>query len=95
MTARISGYCPARKMTDKAIRITVESVDGEFVNASTTWLPRSICSDLALVEKAEDDGTRYLAVSATVPAWWVRKLDTRTAWEARGMAGPPHATQPR
>ncbi|HWA29140.1 MAG TPA: hypothetical protein VG734_26050 [Lacunisphaera sp.] len=82
-------------MTEKAVRITIETIDGDYFSSiDTTWLPRSICQDLKVVTVTEDDGGKRYDVSATVPAWWVRKLDTRTSWEKRGMTRPPMATRP-
>jgi hypothetical protein len=93
-TARITGTCPANKMTDKAIRITVDYIDGEALRADTVWLPRSICTDLEVKRVTEDDGAIVTEVRATVPMWWVRKLDTRAAWQKAGRSAPPMAQRP-
>jgi len=95
-SARITASVPCRKMTDKAIRVTVDYVDGESMRASTCWLPRSICTDLVFteVDNGDNDGTSYLEISATVPMWWIRKLDTRAAWEHAGHTAPPMAQRP-
>jgi hypothetical protein len=96
-TARIEGWSPVRNgvavTTAKAVRITVEYVDGEGVNADTTWLPRSIATDLQ-VERIVDNNGLAFRVTAVVPMWWIRRLDTRAGWEKAGMSRPPMAQRP-
>lgn len=99
MNARIEGWSPVQGRSDrptttpKAVRVTVYSVDGEPVSADTTWLPRSIATDLRIVETRED-GAICHRVTATVPAWWVRQLDTRAGWQKQGRASIPAAQRP-
>jgi hypothetical protein len=88
------GFDRGPRMTDKAVRVTVDYVEGEDCGRpDTEWLPRSICSDLQIFQD-EEDGIKFWAFSATVPAWWIRKLDNRAAWQHAGMARPPMATRP-
>lgn len=96
--ATIFGYSPARRgeatQTPKAVRVTVREIDGEDVAADTEWLPRSIATRLEVRRVREDDGSVSFEVRADVPEWWVRKLDTRAAWQKRGLAAPPMAQRP-
>lgn len=95
--AKIFGYCPSPNnvpvQTPKAVRITVLEIDGDTVNADTCWLPRSIAQNLK-IERIVRDHVPCFEVTADVPEWWVRKLDTRTAWQKRGMSAPPMAQRP-
>lgn len=95
-SARITGYLPGRKMTAKAIRVTLETVDGETARIDTTWLPRSICMNLE-VKEVEEDFCKFLVFTADVPAWWIRKVSpppmTRTEFR-EAMRRVPYATKP-
>jgi hypothetical protein len=91
--AKIFGYCPGNKQTNKAVFVTVIEVDGEGFRADTEWLPRSIAADLE-VRRVVEDGVAGYEVRATVPDWWLKKLDTRAAWQHRGMSSPPMAQRP-
>lgn len=99
-TSTIFGYCPAQGgkdrpcTTEKAVRVTVYEIDGDSTQADTCWLPRSIAEGLTVTEVREDDGATVYEVRATVPAWWVRRLDNRSAWERRGMTAPPMGSRP-
>jgi hypothetical protein len=98
-THKITGYIPQGytgrpQMTAKAVKVTIESVDGDHFRGESTWLPRSIAAGLVVREERDDDGSRATAFSATVPAWWLRKIDTRAAWEVRGHRSAPMATRP-
>ena len=96
-THRIFGYSPAPRgfatQTPKAVQVTVYEIDGEDVRADTCWLPRSIAEDLE-VRRVMQDGVATYEVRATVPAWWVAKLDTRAAWQKAGMTRPPMPQRP-
>lgn len=95
--AKIFGYCPSPNgipvQTSKAVRVTVLVVDGEVVTADTCWLPRSISEDLQ-IKRVENEGVVGFEVRATVPNWWIRKLDIRPAWQKQGMSAPPMAQRP-
>jgi hypothetical protein len=78
-TCRIEGYSPAGRMTAKAVRVTLTSVDGEDARVDTAWLPRSICSGLQIEKVSDPYEGDYVRVRATVPAWWVRKLESERA----------------
>lgn len=99
-THRIFGYvplCGSSKrpiVTAKAVRATVVDVDGEEVRAATVWLPRSIARDLKIVKVNDPENGVSYELTATVPAWWVRKLDTRAAWQVAGHRAAPFATLP-
>lgn len=92
---RIAGFCATTNhgapiTTDKAVRVTVHTVDGDSIGlADTTWLARSLCEDLTVSKYQHRDGSVEFEVTASVPAWWVRKLDTRPAWVRRGDARAP------
>lgn len=95
-TARIIGTVVCRTITPKAYRVTVEFLDGETFRADTVWLPKSICRDVELVDvdNGENDGTSYLEIRATIPAWFVSKLDNRPGWVRAGMRSAPMASRP-
>ncbi len=96
---RIAGFCATETnyhgngkpiTTSKAVRVTVHTVDGEGIQiCDTTWLPRSICTELAISKYEHRDGSIEYEVTACVPAWWVNKLDNRPAWVRRGDARAP------
>jgi hypothetical protein len=93
-THTISGYCPANLQTAKAVRVTITDIDGEgFSSIDTVWLPRSIAEGLTVTAEQEYQGGGEYGtvhtVRATVPAWWVRKLDARPAWVRNGQTRAP------
>ena len=92
-THTILGYCPGNLQTAKAVRVTVLDVNGESIgSADTVWLPRSIAENLTVTEELDPTdswGATWLVVRATVPAWWVRKLDNRPAWVREGRSCAP------
>lgn len=99
---RIEGSCPEGytkrpQVTAKAVLVNVHWIEGIdpalAFRAGSVWVPRSICTSLEVFE-AEEDGAKYTAVRATVPAWFVRKLDDRAGWEKAGHARAPMATRP-
>lgn len=92
--AQITAVLPGNIITAKAFKVTVHTVNGESFRADTTWLPKSICSNIQISQCDEGDGYKYNELTATVPIWWIRKLDTRAAWEHAGMRSAPMATRP-
>ncbi len=76
---RIAGFCATETnhhgngkpiTTSKAVRVTVHTVDGEGIQiCDTTWLPRSICTELAISKYELDtsslvDRLRWLSKNA-------------------------------
>lgn len=92
--ATVFGYCPNNKQTAKAVRVTVVEADGETFRADTAWLPRSICTTLDVRRVVDIDGAVSYEVRATVPAWWLRTLDTRASWQHQGLRDAPMAQRP-
>jgi len=96
-TVRVQGYVSQRNgrtiETEKAVRVTLETFDGEAVALDTTWIPRSVCEDLRIKRVQDADGVSF-EFSARVAAWWCRKQDTRPGWQRRGERFAPMATRP-
>lgn len=94
---RVWGYSPRPNVngrmldrateTAKAVRVTVQELDGEPAHADTTWLPKSIATDLQ-IRRVVEGGVSCFEVSALVPKWWAAKLDTRPGWAKRGERCP-------
>jgi hypothetical protein len=81
-------------MTAKAVRVTLTSVDGEDIQVDTAWLPRSICSGLQIDKVSDPYEGDYVRVRATVPAWWVRKLEDERRAGIDWSRPVPFATRP-
>lgn len=91
------GYNKRPRITDRAVLVNVHHIAGIdpciAYRAGSVWVPKSICTNLEIFE-AEEDGAKYTAVRATVPAWFIWKLDDRAGWQKQGLSRPPMATRP-
>lgn len=98
-TVRVTGYVVSSKfgckMTEKAALVNIESVNGEsFRHADSTWMPKSIATDVSFERVVCEEGYVSFQFSATIPTWWLRKLDTRAAWQIAGLRSAPEAQRP-
>lgn len=92
-TIGVQGGNDAPIITAKAYSVTVRTVDDSEFRGDSAWLPKSIATD-AQVRETREGGVVGYEISATVPAWWVKKIDTRPSWQRRGFARPPHGQRP-
>ena len=76
-------------VTEKAWRVTFDTVEGlDVACAESHWVPKSIVVGDGMVTQRDKNGVWY-EFKGMVPAWFLRKLDTRPEWQRRGYARPP------